>query len=68
MNREIAIAHVEPDGLAKISHRLQAIKGITLHAPASLFAEKAGENVGNGIEVRGHVKPPPDQVIAGVYD
>ena len=65
---QVAVAGVEPGGLAELSHGLQAKKSIALHAPAALAAEQAGENVGDRIDVRGNVESPPQQVVAGVDD
>src|SRR2546430_6656418 len=61
MDREITVAHLKPDGLSQMSHCLQAKECIALHAPASLFAKKSSEYVGDGIEVGRDVQSPPEQ-------
>src|SRR5258707_5395344 len=66
MNREIAIPGVEPCRLAKLTHGLQAEKRIAFDAPATLAAEQTGENVGDGIDIRGDVKSPPQQIVTGI--
>src|SRR6266851_1094461 len=66
MHGEIAITRVEPCGFAELPHRLQAEKSIALDAPATFAAEQAGENVGDGIDIRGDVKSPPQQVVTGI--
>src|ERR1022692_3328168 len=68
MHRQIAVAGVKPRRLAKLPHGLQAKKSIALHAPAALAAEQAGKNVSDGVDVRGHVESPPQQVVASVDD
>src|SRR5271170_2050210 len=68
MHRKIAIASVEPRRLAQLSHGLQAEKSISFHTPAPLAAEQAGENVGDRVDIRGDIKPPPAQVVASVDD
>jgi hypothetical protein len=47
---------------------LQAEKGIALYAPATLAAKQTGENVGDGIYIRGNVETPPQQIVAGIDD
>ena len=37
MNRKIAIASVEPNRLAELSHGLQTLEGVAFYAPAPLF-------------------------------
>src|ERR1039458_650450 len=68
MYRQIAIAGVKPRRLAKLPHGLQAEKSIAFDAPAALAAEQAGKNVSDGVDVRGHVESPPQQVVASVDD
>src|SRR5207237_10396058 len=68
MDREITVAHLKPDGLSQMSHCLQAKECIALHAPASLFAKKSSEYVGDGIEVGRDVQSPPEQVVTGIDD
>src|ERR1700733_4293579 len=68
MNREIAVAGVEPGGFAELSHGLQAKKSIALHPPAALPAQQAGEHISNGINIGRNVQSPPEQVVAGVDD
>src|SRR5215469_4746103 len=68
MDGKIAVAGMKPDGLSQLSHSLKAEEGIALHAPATLLAQQAGQNIGDGIDVGGNVKPPPFEVVAGVDD
>ena len=68
MHREVAVACVEPRGLAKLPHSLQAEKSIALHAPAAFAAQQVRENISDGINVRRDVKSPPQEVVAGVDD
>ena len=65
---EVAVAGVEPCGLAELSHGLQAEEGVAFHAPSALAAQHAGEHIGDGVDVGGNVEAPPEQVIAGVDD
>src|SRR5207302_9393068 len=66
MDREITVAHLKPDGLSQMSHCLQAKECIALHAPASLFAKKSSEYVGDGIEVGRDVQSPLEQAVTGI--
>ena len=63
---EIAVSGVEPDGFAELSHRLQAVEGVALHAPSTLVAQEIGEDVSDGIDVGRNIEAPPEKVVAGV--
>ena len=66
MHGKVAVAGVKPRGLAELPHGLQAEKSIALHTPAALPAEQARESIGDGINVRGDVESPPEQVVASI--
>src|SRR6202035_415679 len=68
MHGEVAVSSVEPRRLAELPHGLQAEKSIAFHAPAAFAAERAGEHVGDGIDIRRNVESPPEQVVPGVDD
>src|SRR5581483_4572477 len=68
MHRQIAVARVEPRGLAELSHGLQAEKCVALHSPAALAAQHAREHVGDGVNVGRDVESPPQKIVAGVDD
>jgi len=66
VDSEIAISGVEPDGLAELTHVLQAEKSIPLHAPAALATQHAGENVRDGVDVGRNVESPPEQIVSRI--
>src|ERR1700735_1072215 len=66
MHRKVTIAGMEPRGLTQLPHSLQAEKSISLHAPATLTAEQAAKNICNGVNVRGDIQSPPQQVVASI--
>ncbi len=68
VDRQIAVAGMEPDRFAQLSHRLEAEKRVALDAPTSLFAEQTREDVRNGVDIGRDVQTPPFQIIAGVHD
>ncbi len=67
MNREIAVANVEPDRLGQFAHRLQAEKSVALHSPTAFPAEQARQRIGDRVQIRRNVKAPPLQVVTGVH-
>ena len=68
VDSKIAVAGLEPGGLAEFLHGLQAKKCVAFDAPTALAAEQAGENVSDGVDIGRNVKTPPEQVVAGVDD
>ena len=68
MDGKITITDVEPDRLSQLAHGLQAVEGVALHAPAALFAEQAGKDVSDRIQVRRDVQSPPLEIVPGIHD
>src|SRR5579871_1342425 len=68
MNSEIAVADMKPDWLVEGLHGFEAKKCISLHSPATLFAQASSERINDGVNVGGNVEPPPFKVVAGVDD
>ena len=68
MDGEITVADMEPDGLSQLAHGLQTVKGVALDAPAALFAEQAGKDVGDGIQVGRDIQSPPFEIVPGIHD
>src|SRR5579872_6676236 len=68
MDREVAVAHIEPDRLGEFAHGLEAKECVTLYAPSALLAEQASHGVGDRIQVRRNVQTPPLQVVSGIHD
>ena len=44
------------------------MKSVAAHSPPALSAEKAGERIGDGVDVGRNIKAPPLVVVTGVHD
>src|SRR5271170_2054571 len=64
---EVTVADVEPNGLGKLTHGLQAKECVTLYSPAALLAEQAGHRVGDRVQVGRDIQSPPFQIVSGVH-
>ena len=68
VGREVLVAEAEPRGHVVAGERVERRERLAFEAPALRGVRRAGERVGDGVEVGGDVQPVELVVVAGVDD
>ena len=68
VGREVLVAEPEPGGDVVARERVERGEGLAFEAPALRGVRRAGERVGDRVEVGGDVQPVELVVVAGVDD
>ena len=68
VGREVAIAELEPGGLAQASQRAEAGEGLAGQTPATVGIRSARERVEDGVEIGRDVEPEELLVVPRIAD